>query len=301
MWKGYTFGGLRELGERMAVTKTPAAYGEILQKRCVSHWLTNTEGISVSPNTIELVNQIEERASQEPELACYWFGNSFASTRSITVCNRNVSNMSGLIGAMFSSPRDFYLTDGYVKLINRSTGADLYGFLFSLGYQEIIDKEWEQAQNCDVFNRVTVLLSMLDMIGMRTGADTSSLRKFFRNYGPLGISIFTKALVDSQSNPIYVPLDTEGKRVINQIKEFSVPVTGSVDELFRACTPLIESIQKLQEILIDNPFCIGSGAYEKKGIICTNLIGSFAFQIFGKLAPLGFNAFIEAAKGGKTA
>ena len=43
----------------METTKTPAAYGEILQKHCISHWLSNTEGIQADEQTSALVAAID--------------------------------------------------------------------------------------------------------------------------------------------------------------------------------------------------------------------------------------------------
>ncbi len=57
-------------------------------------------------------------------------------------------------------------------------------------------------------------------------------------------------------------------------------------------------MDNFRKILIDNPFCVATGVYESKGVLCTNLIGCFAFNIFERLAPLGFGAFIDTAKGG---
>lgn len=71
VWKGYSFSSLQELCNKMVVAKTPAAYGEILQKHCISHWLANTEGISVDEDTKKLVDEIEALSVSEPEIACY--------------------------------------------------------------------------------------------------------------------------------------------------------------------------------------------------------------------------------------
>lgn len=93
-------------------------------------------------------------------------------------------------------------------------------------------------------------------------------------------------------------MDADGKQAISKITGFREPTSGTVDKLFRAYTPLVESVDKFRRILIDNPFCVVTGVYESKGVMCTNLIGCFAFNIFERLAPLGFSAFIDTAKGG---
>ena len=297
VWKGYSFGGLQELGDKMVVAKTPAAYGEILQKHCISHWLAHTEGISVDEDTQKLVDDIEALSVSEPEIACYWFGNSFASKRQLSICEKTVSTVQELVDAMFTTPLTFYQGDGLKKMLDRKDGADFYGFLFSLGYKEIANAEWEHLKECDMFNKTSLLISMMDNIAVKANAEPKIIRDFFVKYGPVGIATYTKQLLEQNDN-VYTPLDADGKQAISKITGFHEPTTGTVDELFRAYTPLIESVDKLRRILIDNPFCIITGVYENHGVMCTNLVGCFAFNIFERLAPLGFSAFIDTAKGG---
>ena len=279
------------------VAKTPAAYGEILQKHCISHWLAHTEGISVDEDTQKLVDDIESLSVSEPEIACYWFGNSFASKRQLNICEKTVSTVPELVDAMFTTPLTFYQGDGLKKMLDRKDGADFYGFLFSLGYKEIANTEWEHLKECDMFNKTSLLISMMDNIAVKANAEPKIIRDFFVKYGPVGIATYTKQLLEQNDN-VYTPLDADGKQAISKITGFHEPTTGTVDELFRAYTPLIESVDKLRRILIDNPFCIITGVYENHGVMCTNLVGCFAFNIFERLAPLGFSAFIDTAKGG---
>lgn len=294
VWKGYTFNSLAELAGKMVTTKTPAAYGELLQNQCISHWLSNTEGINADAETIKLVNVIESLSATEPEVACYWFGNSFAPKRILRICNREVSSVGELIDALFAKPNDFYQTDGYQKLVSRTDGADLYGFLYSLGYKELVEAEWEHLNGCDAFNKATILLSMLDSIASKANVNPELIRVFYTFYGPVGLATFTKKLVDSKT---YLALDADGKQILNKISSFKAPTMASVNEMFRAYSPLIDATDKLRRNLIENPHCILTGVYEKKGVICNNLNGCFAFKIFDRLAPLGFNAWIEANGG----
>ena len=294
VWRGDTFNGLGELGGRMVATKTPAAYSELLQNHCISHWLTNTEGINADDDTIKLVDSIEALSATEPEVACYWFGNSFAPARELKICNATVTTVEELIQSLFASPNDFYQTDGYKKLLNRVDGADLYGFLYSLGFKEIVEKEWENLKACDLFNKTSILMSMLDNIAVKAGVDSTIIRNFFAQYGPIGLATYTKKLVESN---VYMPLDSDGKQMLGKITSFNAPMVGTVDDLFRAYTPLVDSVDKLHKNLIENPHCIMTGVYENKGVICTNLVGCFAFKIFDRVAPLGFNAWIEANGG----
>lgn len=291
VWKGYTFKSLGILGSKMTKTKNPRGYSELLQNNCISHWINNTEGIKVNEKTLKIINSIEKLSITEPEVACYWFGNSFAPKRMLKICNRTVTSISELIESMFCSPSDFYMTDGYQKLMSRIHGADLYGFLYSFGYRKIVQKEWEHANSCDTFSKVVVLMSMLDVISEKAGVDAEPIRKFFVNYGPIGMVVYTKKLVE---NKIYKALDSEGKQILNRICNYNVELIGSIDELYREYIPLIESVDKLYQNLIDNPHLIFAGAYENRGVICTNLIGCFAYRIFDRMAPLGFQTWIEA-------
>lgn len=295
VWKGQTFNSLSELGDTMVKTKKPLDYGVILQNHCVSHWLEHTEGIVAGEDTIQLVKRIEDLSVTEPKVACYWFGNSFAPQRKLQICNREVSTIDELLSALFSIPAAFYQLDGYQKLISRSDGADLYGFLYSLGYKELVELEWQHLESCDTFNKVTILMSMLDNIADKAGSDPSPVRKFYVNYGPIGIALYIKKLV---TDNVYIPLDVDGKQILSSIYNYRVSASGSINDIFRSLNSLVEATDKLRRNLVENPHCILTGVYENKGIICSNLCGCFAFKIFDRYAPLGFNAWIETANGG---
>ncbi len=293
VWKGYTFSSLRELGGKMVATKNPAGYSELLQNHLISHWLSNTEGIKVDTETIVLVEQMEELSAREPEVACYWFGNSFAPERRLEINGTTVRNVYELVEAMWRSPKEFYNGDAYKKLLNRSVGADLYGFLYSFGYKSVIDKEWSEMKKCDMFAKTVLLFSMMDFIAENEGARTDRIRRFFEIYGPIGIAAYIKKLVSNKDSKVYLPLDASGKQILSSIASFKTPNGGSVAELYRAYAPLIESVDKLRLNLTENPHCVLAGVYELSGIICTNLVGCFAYKIFDRQAPLGFNAIIE--------
>ena len=298
VWRGYTFNGLQELADKMSSTQTPAAYGEILQKRCVSHWLANTEGIQTDAKTTALVDDIEKKSLQEPELACFWFGCSFAAHKTLRICGRTVSTVDDLLRVFFDTPRDFYLNGCYEKLMNRGEGANLYGFLYSFGFQDIIEAQWGAAANCDEFNKACILLGMLDTITVKSGADPGPLRRFFLQCGPIGIAVCVKRLIERGGDPVYQGLDADGKQIMAQIAGFRPAAAESVSELFRAYTPLVEMAGRFQALLADNPYCVSTGIYESRGVLCTNLVGCFAFRIFGRTAPLGFHAQIDSAQGG---
>ena len=139
---------------------------------------------------------------------------------------------------------------------------------------------------------------MLEDIARKDGADLSRIRAFFVDYGPLGPASYTRRLVLDPKAPVYRALNGEGKRLLSKIADFRPPADGSVNELFRAYTPLLEAMENLRGKLVENPHCILVGAYEDKGVICRDLSGCFAFRFLDRHAPLGFHALLENTKGG---
>lgn len=293
VWKGYTFNSLEELGNKMVRTNNPEGYAEMLRKGCISHWLAYTEGIKKDDATNSLVDEIEKLSAKEPEVACYWYGNSFASEKYLNICDIQVTNINELFNAMFSNAGNFYDKDGLNKLMDRKEGCDLYGFLFSYGYKEIIDKEWEAVRGCDKFNKASILFAMLDNIAVKSNCNPNVVRTFYINYGPVGSATYTQRLVANSREETYMPLDVDGKQILSAIKSFNVSINNDVQTIFKEYIPLIDNIAKLQKMLVDNPFCIVTGVYESKGVICTNLKGSFGFTLYDKSAPLGYHAWIN--------
>lgn len=298
VWKGYTFNSLGDLANKMVKTQNPEGYAELLQKRCISHWLSNTEGIKKDSATNELVEEIEKLSINEPEIACYWYGNSFSQDKYLSICDNQVSNLSELIDMMFSNPSAYYEVDGFEKMMDRKTGADLYGFLYSYGYKELIDKQWLELGKCNQFNKASLLFAMFEDIAKKSKCDSDVIRKFFIHFGPIGAATYTKSLVCGD-NDIYMPLDVDGKQILAAIKSTSINYDSDIQSIFKEYVPLIENIEKLQKMLIDNPFCIVAGVYNSKGVICTNLMGTFGFDLYGKSAPLGYHAYIKSGNGGE--
>ncbi len=298
VWKGRRFDSLSALGAAMLSAPNPAFYSELLSNHCISCWLDRTSNISVGEQSRSLVTDIELLAAVEPELACFWFGNSFAEKRRLVVNKREVSNLGELLAAMFSSARAFYQLDAYKKLLDRKAGADMYGFLFSLGFRGVVDAAWEQMADCDVFHKTALLLAMMDNIAVKGKQNPALLRRFFVSYGPVGVAAYTQSLVVRSDNPVYIALDREGQKALEQIASFQAPPANTTEELFRAYLPLVESVEQMRRILIDNPYCIQAGDYDEQGVLCANLMGCFAFNIFDRPAPLGFSAWLEASVGG---
>ena len=292
VWKGDTYKSLEALGESLLETRAARSRSEILQKGIVSNWLDETQGIQVQEDTRSLTRQIEALSQQQPEACCYWFGNSFSGRHSVRICGKQASDMSGLISIMFADPTNFYRREGIEHLTDRGVGGSLYGFLYSLGYQELVEKEWKHAQDCDDFNKVCVLLSMLDNIATQEKADAAPLRRFFRDFGPMGIVSYTKKLLEEMGDDVYFGVDSEGKRCLKELKNMQLPGYGPVEQQYREMLPLAEKVEKLRGLLMDDPFCFACGAYEPRGVLCKDLRGCFAYRVFGRPAPLGFQSKI---------
>lgn len=238
---------------------------------------------------MDIVEQIESLASEEPEVACYWFGNSL-SAKTLTICGKTVDNYRGLLEALFRDPNVFFLNGGYDALMSKTEGAALYGFLYSLGYKSVVEKYWQEAISVSEYNRAVILFSMLEAIASLEGLNTASICRFFLVYGPLGPYIITKKLADAG---IYCPFSSKAKLLIESINSFHPGRCSSVGELHRAYMPLIEAVNQLRELLQDNPFSISSGVYTEEDLVCQNLKGCFAFNIMGITAPLYFCSVLE--------
>ena len=292
VWKGFSYDGLSDLADGMLANDNESIYCEILQNQCLSYWLKNTEGLNIDNEILECVKTIEILSQTHPRLAQFWFGNSFSNNKRLNICKKDVSNINDMIIAMFTSSNDFYNQDGYSKLLSLDEGADLYGFLYSFGYREFIEKEWEQLTECNLFNKVVVLISMLDSIGEKENIDTTIVREFFMNFGPVGIARYVKKLASKSDEKVYMGLDSDGEKLLDNIINFDNNFSGNCNDLYRNYLPLINNIEKMQINLVDNPHMILAGTYENKGVICTNLMGCFAFEIFDQMAPLGFSSYI---------
>ena len=291
-WKGAVFMSLKELADKMVKTRTPLAYAEFLQNNVISYWLENTEGIDVSDENKKIVDEIENLSINEPELACYWFGYSFAGNKELNICNTTVKDVAELIDAMFKSANRFYQGDAYDKLMDRKQGAELYGFLYSFGFKKLIETRCANMSNMSPLDKTSVIFSVLENIAIASGVDPSKIRSFFVTYGPVGAVAYTKALVE---NGVYYPLTDNGTKTITNIKDFRGPATGTIGELLNGYSKLFTSVDDLQKHVVDNPHCVISGIYDdQQWAACTNLKGCFAFKIFGRYTPLGFCAFLEA-------
>lgn len=293
VWKGYTFHSLEELGNEMLAAQKPLVYAEFLQKNIISHWLKNTKGIQVTKETAELVDTIEQYSLTEPEIACYWFGNCFAKEKFVLICGQKVSSIDEMMKVLLQSPSHFYLNEGLSKLQNKRKGADLRGFLYSFGFKDLIVQMDEQQNKGNQFEKVSVILSMLDHAAEKTEqADASVVRNFFVKYGPVGALRYTQSLVQGKEQ-IYTGENPDGEKLLKNIRNFSAGNAVTVDELFEAYRPLSKDIYTMQTMMTDNPFLITTGTYYRKNILCHNLLGTFAFEFLDRKFPIGFCTVLE--------
>ncbi|MGN0679287.1 MAG: protein kinase [Oscillospiraceae bacterium] len=292
VWRGYKYSSLSELGNKMLVAKNPEGYSELLQHNVISHWLENTEGISCDKDNLSLVKEIEAFSLKEPQISCYWFGNSFAGKKQLTLCGYSVSTMSQFFGALFTSPKNFYLNDAYSLIADKNKGAALYGFLFSFGLKNLINEYMGNISSCSGISEAVLVFSMLEKICAASEIDPAIVRRFFCKYGPAGIFVYVKKLVERDD--VYFPLNVDGKQILEKIKEFKIPEIGKIEDMYKGYSDLIDLVTKMQNNLVNNPFCIETGIFEESGIAFSNLVGCFAFEIYGRRVPLGFSSHITS-------
>ena len=290
VWCGKSFANLSEMADKILSASQPEEYGDVFVYGVISNWLYCHKEDENAAKNLELVLQIEEISKINKAVACYWFANSYASERKLVLNGKTVNTLGDLQNALFDSPKDFYIRDGLNKLINRKTGADLYGFLYSYGYKDFIDTTWDATKKKDSFNRSCQLFEMLDSIMTREGIDSSLLRNFFVQYGPLGAYTYVKNVVKSREKRIYRALNVDGMLLLDAIAVLNVPASGTIEEIMNGYLKLIQAIETMRTKLNDNPFLIQAGAYSRDEIICEDLRGVFALQIepYGLTAPLGF-------------
>ena len=292
VWKGYSFKTLEELGNSIIDSSSPDIYADLFQNNIISYWLANTKDIKDKGNTEKIINDIEAKSGQEAVLSCYWFGFSFAAKekRILNICNKNIFSYKDFIETLFSGPDFFYKDEVINKILDRQKGADFYGFLYYLGYADIIEGCWNNINQRSDFDKLCILFSMMDSIAEKESANTKILRDFFVKYGPVGYATYTKGLVEQN---VYISTNSNGKRILSEIQAFKEPPQKNIEELFKSYQTLLQNIDLLKENLFDNPISISAGIYGNKSIVCTNLAGCFAYDFFGKKAPVGFNAFIS--------
>ena len=289
-WCGKTFANLSEMANKILSASKPEEYGDVFVYGVVSNWLYCHKDDQNAAKNMDIVLKIEEISKVNKNVACYWFGNSFANERKLVLNGKTIRTMDDFQKVMFGSPKDFYIHDGLNKLINRKSGADVYGFLYSYGFEEFISKTWEEMKKKDNFKKSCQLFGMLDIIFTRVNVDPGLLRNFFIQYGPMGAYTYVKNIVQSKEKTVYRALDSDGKALLDAIANCQIPLSGSIDALCNGYAPLIQAVGNMRTKLNDNPFLIRAGIYNSDEILCEDIKGVFALQLnsYGIVSPLGF-------------
>ena len=304
VWKGKTFRSLRELGDSIHESESLKEddYFTLFQEKVLSDWISSTSNLeidkTVRDDQVKLIQQIEKMSVNFPELATFWFMNVYASEKSKGIAAGNVKFMSELLEQMFRSPREFYMDNSWCdKLLDRKTlGAELYGFLYGLGYQEKIDVAWKEIDdsNCDLFERICKVFVLLDSIATEERVDRTGLYAFFLNFGPAGIATCVQRLVREQGENVYQAMDDNGRRALYAIAHFEIQNVDSVEKYYEQCMKLMDHVNYMRSMLQDNPYLLEHGVFEEKGVICKNRMGGFYLNIFERQAPLYFMSLIES-------
>lgn len=234
-------------------------------------------------------------------MSCFWFGFSFAEKRELKIGGKTVSTMPELLHALFDDPYEFYHGDILKSITDpRGAGARIYGFLYSFGYDQVIGKYWKEIDWKSMFKISCLTISMFDDIASQAKVDTAPIRKLFYEYGPIGGYVYAQRLVMNAGDEVYRSLDSKGAQVLKEIREVKLDPNQPVQKIYADHVILAEKVERMRDMMTDNPFCLETGVYEQKGILCTNLKGCFAFRLYDKAMPLGFEAHIlEAKRAGK--
>ena len=293
VWRGYTFNSPADLAVRMLSTKKPQNFADILREKIVSSWLEGNVVYTVSDDKKNKINVIEEYAKSQPEIACYWFGNTFSNNKLAMIFDRELTSFGSVINVLFESPRKFYLDGGLEVLTSRQ--ASFYGYLYSFGVEDIIENTWQLVQDKQIgmSRKICLYISMIDQIAERIGANTSDIRSFFIKYSPVAGTIYVRQLILNEGEAVYKALDDESREIISEIENFRNPVDKSVKDMLEEYSDLANIIDRFRKKLVGNPYNIGAGAYLNRGILCNDLRGVFAFKFYDEVFPIGFSDVLE--------
>ena len=292
VWRGYRWGSLAELAEKMMQTNQPKSYGEILQKRMISHWLENTTGIIRAQDSVDLVHKIEDVSQTYPEIACYWFGFAFAELKKLDVCGDTINDIAMLFDKAFSSAKKFYCEDGvYSQLMDSTTGAKLYGFLCSYGHCDKIEKTLKESASNSEHDKYQLILAMLEVIGQEERIDMDLFEQFYLNYGPLATASYIYKI--QKAEQIYKGLNSVGEDIVRSLESVTLPEACPIEECRAKMQQLLELTTKLEQQLQNNPFLTEAGVYGNSAVACTDLRGYFAYSLMGRNIPMGLASSID--------
>ena len=304
VWKGKTYRSLKEVGDSIHESESLEVdgYFTLLQEAVLSDWVSRTTNLEIDEEMrqkqLKLIREIERTSANYPELAAFWYMNVYASEKSRGAAGGTVKSMDELLEHMFRSSREFYEDYSWCdKLLDRrSLGAELYGFLYGLGYQKKIDAAWKEIENsnCDMFEQVCKIFVLLDSIATEEKADRTGMYNFFLNYGPAGIATCVQRLVQEQGDAVYQAMDFKGRKALRAIERFEIQKADSVEEYYAQSMKLMEHVNFMKSMLQENPYLLKNGVFEKKGVICKKQIGHFCMAIFDRRAPLGFESLIKS-------
>ncbi len=300
VWKNRVFEGLSQVAEEIISSDNLDFFQELLKKRVLSMWLEGKE--KKEPQVLQLVREIEKLAESEPEMACCWFGYAFSEKKELEYLGQNIKNAAQFLQEILRQPQQFYEEDGVLEtLTDLKKGARVYGFLYSKGYQSVIEAHLNQMKSLEPDGKAEVLFHMLDEMAMKMpGKEAERLaamvRTFYREFGPMGYLVCLKDLV--RSKRVYAAKNNAGKELLRQLAEMVIPEQRPIAEMAKEMKKLADAAWQMRSQMQNNPFLTELGMLEDKMICCQELEGFFSYEFLGRLVPLKFESILRG-KGGK--
>ena len=288
VWKEAAFHGLSEMANAVLQSETTEKYKELLEKKIVSMWLLEND--SCDKETLNLVREIENLAQYHSQLACYWFAYAFGDTKEVTYLGEKIDGVRLFIKASLKRPPEFYGKSNVLDFLSdRNQSAEVYGFLYSKGYQPLLEPYFEEMEAFDQNEKADFIFQMLDE--MAPEDLKPEVRNYYRNYGPMGYLCGLQEMAVSKK--VYTAKSKEGQELLRKIAEAEIPEQVSVTEMSKAMKKIETMAEELLNNLQNNPFLSELGIMEEKLICCQNLAGFFNYEFLGKLVPLQYESVLR--------
>ena len=291
LWRGKQFQGLSDLADKILgrmSKKDAKEYADMLQQNILSGWMTGKAGND--SKTEKLIQKIEKLAKENPMLALYWFGHAFSNKK------KTEKTVEDAIRSVLQSPKKFYETGGTLDyLLDVQRSAREYGFLYSKGFQPVIEPHFKKMEGKDRNEKAVILFQMLDEIAgkLPEGQKESiqaDVRMYFKTYGPMG---YLKCVQEMAQSKVYKGETAATRKLLAEISDTAITEKLSVSEMASELKKLAALVDDMVSKMQNNPFLTELGLMENKKIVCQELSGFFCYEFLGQQVPLKFQSVIE--------
>ncbi len=299
IWKNNKFEGLTQMAEAILSAESLDDYEEILKKKLLSIWLEKQEESDLA--VMELVKRIETLAKTKSELACYWFGYAFGETKTITYLKQEINSAEQFVQNTLVAPKEFYAKENVLdSLTDEKKSTKIYGFLYSQGYQEIIELYMDKMKGLERAGKANMLFQLLEGMAAKLPKESTEnaerqVRAYYRKYGPMGYIICLQDLIKSKQ--VYVTKTESGCTLLKQIEEIEIPQNVPISEMTVKMKQAAAGADQLLANMQNNPFLTELGIMENKIVSCKDLSGFFSYEFLGTLVPLKYERILAKEEG----